>query len=159
MSLSKTTQRPLLLKKRGKTGLRTQFGALCWRIRKDKVEVALVRSRKRKRWIIPKGWPMHGMTPVAAAAREAWEEAGITGTCLPICIGLFSYQKLPREGGTPMPCVVAVFPLEVERVTDDFPEARARKRKWLTRRKAAELVSDPELAQIIRQFNPRVLRR
>ncbi|WP_344846731.1 NUDIX hydrolase [Celeribacter arenosi] len=158
MSPEKLIQRPVQLKKTGKTGLRTQFGALCWRVRKDQVEIALVKSRRRKRWIIPKGWPMHGMTPVAAASLEAWEEAGIRGQAMPICIGLYSYMKMPRDGSDPLPCVVAVFPLKARSCHDEYPECSDRKRKWVTCKKAAALVSEPELSQIIRRFDPSQLK-
>ena len=60
-----------------KTGLRTQFAALCYRLRKGKPEVLLVTSRRSKRWIIPKGWPQNGMLPAQSAAIEALEEAGV----------------------------------------------------------------------------------
>ena len=45
MSIAKTKQRPLRLADAGKRDVRTQFGALCWRKHKDKVQVLLVTSR------------------------------------------------------------------------------------------------------------------
>ncbi|MFC6583776.1 NUDIX hydrolase [Sulfitobacter aestuariivivens] len=54
--------------------MRTQFAALCYRVKKGKVQVLLVTSRGTKRWIVPKGWPMDGKTPAQSAALEAWEE-------------------------------------------------------------------------------------
>lgn len=150
-----TKQHPVKLGQSAKDGVRTQFGALIWRIRKDKLEVLLVKSRRRKRWIIPKGWPMDGQTPVQAAAVEAWEEAGVKGRPAPICIGLYSYIKFPKTSEPPVPCVVAVFPLKARELFDDYPEAHERKRKWVKQKKAASLVEEPELAQIIRRFDPR----
>jgi 8-oxo-dGTP pyrophosphatase MutT (NUDIX family) len=155
MSMIRARQHPVKLGRSTKDSVRTQFGALVWRYRKDKVQVLLIKSRRRKRWIIPKGWPMDGQTPVQAAATEAWEEAGIKGRPAPICIGLYSYLKYPRDGQPPMPCVVAVFPLKARWVFDKYPEADQRKRKWVTLKKAVEMVDDPELAQIIRHFDPR----
>ncbi|MBT8416205.1 MAG: NUDIX domain-containing protein, partial [Silicimonas sp.] len=76
MSLTRIKQRPLRLADGGKRDVRTQFGALCWRVVNDKVQVLLITSRRRKRWILPKGWPMDEATPVEAAQTEAWEEAG-----------------------------------------------------------------------------------
>ncbi|WP_153885555.1 NUDIX domain-containing protein [Microvirga tunisiensis] len=37
----------------------------------------LVTTRGRKRWIVPKGWPVPGLQPYESAAREAFEEAGL----------------------------------------------------------------------------------
>ena len=54
-----------------KTGLRTQFAALCYRMHKGKPEILLITSRRTQRWIIPKGWPQDGMRPAQSAAIEA----------------------------------------------------------------------------------------
>ena len=57
--------------------VRLQYGALPYRASKVRgVEVLLVTSRETKRWIIPKGWPIPGLSPSKSAAREAYEEAG-----------------------------------------------------------------------------------
>jgi 8-oxo-dGTP pyrophosphatase MutT (NUDIX family) len=50
-----------------------------YRIRDGKIEVMLITSSTRKRWIIPKGMIEPDMTPQDSAAKEAWEEAGIIG--------------------------------------------------------------------------------
>jgi 8-oxo-dGTP pyrophosphatase MutT (NUDIX family) len=142
-----------------KMGVRTQFGTLCWRIRNNKVQVLLVQTRRRKRWIVPKGWPMEGQTPAKAAATEAFEEAGVIGKVSPICIGLYSYTKYPRQSDEPLPCMVAVFPLKAEKTLKDYPEKGQRKRKWVSPQKAAEMASVPELGQILRNFDPSTLRR
>ncbi len=157
MSPIKTKQRRLKLGNTPKTGVRTQFGALCWRVKDDKLQVLLIKSRNRKRWIIPKGWPMHKATPAEAAATEAWEEAGVKGSPSEVCLGIYSYKKLRSPDTTPIPCVVAVFPLQVAEMLDDFPEKGQRKRKWMSPQKAASRVPFPELAQIIRKFDPRGL--
>ncbi|MGH1331489.1 MAG: NUDIX hydrolase [Paracoccaceae bacterium] len=149
-------QKTLKMRNAQKSDLRTQFGALCYRIRKDKVQVLLVTSRGTGRWIIPKGWPMDGATPAKAAKVEAWEEAGVQGRVYPVCVGLYSYFK--EIGPDRMPCIVAVFPVAVKRLCDEFPEAGTRKRKWVTPKKAAKMVDQPELGQLIAQFDPRGLR-
>lgn len=154
----RTKQRPMRLMGATKMGVRTQFGALCWRIRKDRVQVLLVQTRRRKRWILPKGWPMEGQTPAKAAATEAYEEAGIVGKVAPICIGLYHYTKFPRSKDGPVPCMVAVFPMKAEKILKDYPERGQRKRKWVSTKKAAEMASEPELAQILRHFDPRLMR-
>ncbi len=149
-------QLPISLPKGAKTDVRTQFGALCYRLRKKKVEVLLITSRTSKRWIVPKGWPMDGKTPAECAAIEAWEEAGVSGVSDGRCIGIFSYSKATDDLGE-LPCVAMVFAIEVQSMADTYPEAAERKRRWMSRKKAARLVDEPELSRIIRDFDPRVL--
>ena len=158
MSLAKIRQRPLRLGAKDKSDVRTQFGALCWRAEKGDVQVVLVTSRRTRRWVIPKGWPVDGATPAEAAAREAYEEAGVEGRASDICLGIYSYTKI-IEDEEALPCVVAVFPVKVKKVHRDWPERRERKRKWVSVRKAAAMVDTPELRRLLREFDPRTLPR
>ena len=157
MSLHTNRQMPLTLRTRSKTDLRTQFAALCYRITKDKTEILLITSRRSGRWIVPKGWPIAGKTPGETALIEAWEEAGVRGKASEHCIGIFSYLKM-TEPKTNLPCLGLVFPVKVKSLAKDYPEAGQRRRKWLRPKKAAARVSEPELAQIIRHFDPKSLR-
>lgn len=149
-------QHPVRLGRSAKKGVRTQFGALVWRYRKDKLQFLLITSRRRKRWIIPKGWPMDGATPVEAATTEAWEEAGVKGRAVPICVGLYSYLKDLENGKPPLPCMVAVFPIKARWMFPKYPEAHERKRKWVSPKKAATMVEEPELAELLRHFDPKL---
>ena len=138
---------------------RTQYGALCWRPAGTGVEILLVTSRDTGRWVIPKGWPIEGLDPAQSAAREAWEEAGARGVADPDCLGCYSYEKVLRrapEGqeDQTVPCVVAVYALQVARQIKDFPEARQRRCKWFSPEKAAARVDEPELAALIAGFRP-----
>jgi len=146
-------QRPILLAGAGKREVRSQFGAIPWRFKDGKVEILVVTSRGTGRWILPKGWPMHKATPAEAAATEAWEEAGVTGTPSQISAGFYSYTK--DIDGDNLPIVVAMFPLRVKKVHKDWPEKGQRKRRWVSRKRAAALLSEPELRQIIKHFDPR----
>ncbi|MCI2398893.1 NUDIX hydrolase [Aliiroseovarius subalbicans] len=136
--------------------MRTQFGVLCYRIRDGKVEVLLITTRGRGRWIIPKGWPMDGETPAGAAATEAWEEAGVTGKLSHDLLGFYAYQK--GRGRDRMPCMVAVFPLRVKKLAKNYPEAGQRRRKWVSLKKAVNMVREPELRKLIKGFDPRTIR-
>lgn len=153
MSMAPDTRFPILLSGSSKRDVRTQFAALCWRITKGRVEVLLISSRNTGRWVIPKGWPMDGLTPAEAAAQEAWEEAGVTGRIGPQAVGVYSYIK-PMDW-TNMPCLAMVFPLKVKTEHHIWPEAHQRKRRWFGRRKAATRVYEDELRQLILQFDPR----
>lgn len=157
MKFQMPTQLPISIRGAPKTGLRTQFAALCYRIRKERPEILLVTSRGSGRWIVPKGWPEHELTPAQAALREAWEEAGVRGTAIERCLGLFSYAKT-EENGDPLPCLAMLYPVLVNELAEDYPEAGQRRRKWMRRKKAARRVQEPELAHLIRTFDPRLLR-
>lgn len=136
-----------------KSGTKLQYGALCWRQGVDGVEVLLITSRDTGRWVIPKGWPIPGLAPEAAAAQEAWEEAGVEGVMNPICVGRFGYHKCLSVTAS-VPCAVAVFGMRVEGLAKTFPEVKERRRKWFSPAEAATLVAEPELALIISQFAP-----
>jgi 8-oxo-dGTP pyrophosphatase MutT (NUDIX family) len=139
-------------------GTRTQFGALCYRVVRGKVQVLLITSRTRRRWIIPKGWPMKRTKPARAAAVEAWEEGGVRGKVEETCIGYFSYVKYGEHRSEDLPCVVCVFPVKVKSLAKDFPERQQRKRKWFSPRQAAKKVAEPELRKMLKDFNPNRLR-
>ena len=71
-------------------------------------------------------------------------------------MGIFSYSK-ELEPGETLPCVVAIFPVEVKKLAKNYPERADRQRKWFSPKKAAKLVDDPELATIINNFDPATL--
>lgn len=96
---------------------------------------------------------MAGQTPADSAAQEAFEEAGIQGHAHPQCVGIYSYTK-GKPGGGALPCVVALYPVEVTRVLRRFPEQGERKRRWFSPKRAAEMVQEPELRQILCHFDP-----
>jgi 8-oxo-dGTP pyrophosphatase MutT (NUDIX family) len=143
---------PLHLGGTGKRDVRTQFAALPYRIARGRPEILLITSRETGRWIIPKGWPEHGLTASDSAAREAWEEAGIEGRVSDTCLGIYSYLKM-LDRRDRMPIVVAVFPIQVRRLRDDYPEKGQRKRKWFSRKKAAARVEEPELGLMLKGFD------
>lgn len=149
------TQLPISLPNGSKSDVRSQFAALCYRVKRGKVQVLLITSRASRRWIVPKGWPMDGKTPAESAAIEAWEEAGVRGVSDGRCIGIFSYSKDTDDQGA-LPCLAMVFAIEVRELSDVYPEASQRERKWLSRKQASKRVEEPELARILRDFDPRV---
>lgn len=126
-----------------------QTAALCLRPGAEGPEVLLVSNLSSKRWIIPKGWPMEGRTLAEAALQEAWEEAGVVGTVDRVAIGAFSYRKTVK-GGIPVSCRCDVFRVQVRDVEDQYPESGRRKRQWMSPRKAATLVEEPELKALLR---------
>ncbi|MEX0369045.1 MAG: NUDIX hydrolase [Tateyamaria sp.] len=149
-------QLPLSFGQAKKADVRTQFAALCYRVKNDKVQVLMITSRGTRRWIVPKGWPIDGKTPGDSAAEEAWEEAGVKGRVDHRPLGMFSYTKtLGDDAG--LPVVAMVYALRVKSLSTSYPESGERKRKWMSRKKAAQSVDSPELARILRDFDPRIM--
>ncbi|HEX4635545.1 MAG TPA: NUDIX hydrolase [Rhizomicrobium sp.] len=132
-----------------------QVAALCWRVKADStLEVLLITSRSRKRWIMPKGWLEPDMTPADNAAREAFEEAGVTGKVKAEPIGSYHYLKEKKDGGG-VPCQVDVFALAVSGQLEDWPEKNLRSYAWLPVDQAVSVVAEPGLRQILKDFRKR----
>ena len=125
-----------------------QVAALCTRKGAQGLEVLLVTSRGTGRWILPKGWPMPRRSLSEAAAIEAWEEAGVRGRVEDSPLGDYEAQK-DTDGGLAVPCRVAVYRLHVDSLSDKFPEAAMRNRRWFPPAEAATLVREPELQRIL----------
>lgn len=131
---------------------RLQVAALPWRKASEGVEVMLITSRETGRWVLPKGWPERGEAPCEAAAREAVEEAGLSGSISSASAGHYLYVKIDRSGGDDVPCEVYVYPLEVERVASKWKEQKVRERSWFSAEAAADMVEEPDLKTLIAEF-------
>jgi 8-oxo-dGTP pyrophosphatase MutT (NUDIX family) len=111
--------------------------------------ILLITTRGRGRWTIPKGWPKSGTSDRATAAKEAAEDAGISGKIGTSPIGSFAYTKRLHFYSW-VKCVVDVFMLRVKTHELDWQEKDARKVRWASPDEAAALVSDSELASLLR---------
>lgn len=129
---------------------RTQYAALPFRLKPHR-EVMLVSSRETKRWVLPKGWPMKGRKPHAAAAREAMEEAGLVGKIAKEALGSYHYHKRLKNGANVW-CEVVVFPMLVEKQRKSWPEQEQRTTRWFPLSEAAEAVAEPDLKAVILAF-------
>jgi len=135
----------------------TQYAALAWRgSGGSAVEILLITSRETRRWVIPKGWPIKGLKPHQAAAREAWEEAGVEGRLGARKIGSYEYEKR-LSGGQLQPVRVAVYPLQVLLTHQEWPEAHQRERLWTSATDAASRVEEPGLKRLLAAFPGRIL--
>ncbi len=131
---------------------RKQYAALPYRQLDDQgLQVMLITSRGTGRWIVPKGWPMAGLKPWRAAAREAYEEAGIVGEIDKRAAGRYDYEKL-LEDGTVTRCHVDVFPLRVEEELARWPEQDQRTRRWFSPEQAAALVQEEGLQSLLAEL-------
>jgi 8-oxo-dGTP pyrophosphatase MutT (NUDIX family) len=112
------------------------------------VEVMLITSRDTGRWVIPKGWPTLGLRPPDSAAREAMEEAGLTGQTADRSIGFYHYEKRLADGSAVL-CTVETFAFEVEEQLTSWPEQDQRRTQWFELQEAADAVQEPELSAMI----------
>ena len=151
MSSSNLIPLPLSIPSEHKRETRSQFGALCYRVVDEKIQILLITSRRTKRWIIPKGWPENGMTPAEIVAAEASEEAGVRGKLFERPIGVYCYEKIISEGSS-LPCIVTVYLLKVISLATEYKEENQRSRKWFTRKQAAKRVNEPDLAALIKSI-------
>ena len=74
---------------------------------------------------------------------EAYEEAGIDGKLL----------------AKPLLCTIGrtcfyLFPMEVTKVFEDWPEASFRKRKWIKLKKASNMLRHRPMGKILKNFFP-----
>lgn len=113
-----------------------------------KRQIVLITNKAGTRWVLPKGHleptdPTYGFR----AEREAWEEAGVKGELVPQAIGSYPYQKQGRDYR------VRVFLLNDCRLAEQWPEKEKRKRLLVTPSEAANLVREPELQVLLREFS------
>ena len=109
-------------------------------------QVVVVTSKKKKRWVLPKGVVNLGMSSAESARQEAFEEAGLVGTLRPDPIGSYVYQKW---GGS---CTVTLFVMDVVQLLDAWPEAHLRERELVSPEEAAARMREPELKQLLMRF-------
>ncbi|WP_275789159.1 NUDIX hydrolase [Pararhizobium gei] len=138
--------------------VRMQCGALCYRFKKKSAmpEMLLITSRDTGRWVIPKGWPMEGKLCHEAAAREAYEEAGVKGHASDEKIGFYMYDK-GLNNGLKVECMVQVYPVVVLDMLKNFPEKGSRKLEWVSFGEAAKRVAEPALKTLILSYEQRLL--
>jgi 8-oxo-dGTP pyrophosphatase MutT (NUDIX family) len=102
-----------------------------YRIRKARLEVALVTTSNGKRWSVPKGSIDDGEHPRDAAIREAEEEAGLKGLVARKPLG--RYEHVNDRGR----CSVAVYVMRVTKVLEHWLEDDVRRRRWMKSEAAA----------------------
>jgi phosphohistidine phosphatase len=123
----------------------TQSAVIPYRLRDGAPEILLVSSRKKTRWVVPKGIREPELSPAESAAKEAWEEAGARGEVGATPLGQYQYEKW---GGV---CTVDVFPMRVnELVEEEHWEESHRDRKWVSPDTAAKLLKEPALRAMVR---------
>lgn len=123
----------------------TQSSVIPYRLIGKQLQILIVSSSKNKHWLVPKGVQDPGTSPRDAAAKEAWEEAGVEGKVAKKPLGRYQFEKWGAS------CTVSVFPMEVTKI---LPEAewqeRHRGREWVSLETAAKRLHQPELVPMLR---------
>ena len=124
----------------------TQSAVIPYRIKDKELQILLITSIRRKKWIIPKGFIEFNFTAFESAKKEAYEEAGAIGTNETKELGFFISDKY--DGDTK----IIVYSMEVEKLKEEYPEMNMRKRKWFPAEEAIEKVTIPEVAEMIKKL-------
>jgi phosphohistidine phosphatase len=122
-----------------------QAAVIPYRIRKERIEVALVTRSRGKGWIVPKGSVDEGERPRDAAIREAEEEAGLRGVVTRKPLG--RYLHVNGDGR----CRVDVYLMRVTKVRQRWLEDEVRERRWMQVPDAAACLRT-ELQEFIRDL-------
>lgn len=118
-----------------KEGVRVQSGCIPYRKKDGITEVLLVKKKTKQAWW---GFCKGGLEPHLSkrdnAAKECFEEAGVTGTVTK-GIGKFEYRKDNLKQ------VVHMYAMEFHVELDSWPEQSTRTRKWFTLAEARDKLS------------------
>jgi len=127
-----------------------QSGVIPYRKRQGKLEVMLITSRNKGRWIIPKGVIEPDLDPRASAAKEAFEEAGVQGEVHRKLLGIYKHRKWGDM------CTVQIYAMKVRKVHRKWDETD-REREWLSLKDALERLSRNDLKRAMQRLS-RVVR-
>ena len=136
----------------GEDSVPTQYGVVPLRVEKGALRVLLITSRETRRWVVPRGNPIGGLSPSASAAQEAFEEAGVRGPVTEDPLGSYRYTK-KRKNGAAVPTNVQLFRMNVDEELESWPEAKERERRWFPLDEAADAVAEPDLKALLRRLD------
>ena len=125
-----------------------QAAVIPYRIRKERVEVALITTSTGKGWVLPKGSVDDGERPREAAIREAEEEAGLRGIVARRPVGRYHHAKgnnLRR---------VDVYLMRVTSELEHWLEDHIRRRRWMRVAEAADRLRE-ELQPLVYRLEAR----
>ncbi len=125
-------------------GIYHQSGVIPYRIHSKRgLELLLITSRNRKKWIFPKGIVENYLTPQDSAVKEAYEEAGIEGIVKSELFGSFTYNKWD---GT---CRVLLYLMQVKKELSSWPEDNFRTRSWFSYKTAMDQVKPKPVQKLL----------
>ena len=130
-----------------------QAGAIAYRVDHGRIEVLLITSRDKGRWIIPKGNIAAATPPHKAAKIEAYEEGGVKGKIEGSApLGFYTYSK-KKESRKRSSTSVEVYLLRVAKQVKNWPEKRERKLSWVPILDAINLVEEPGIVPLLQRVS------
>ena len=120
-----------------------QSAIIPYRIVEGEIQVLLITTRNKGKWIVPKGGIEKHLDSHESAEQEALEEAGVEGRVSPVSIGCY------RHGDADKDPIVEVFLMRVERELDTWDEDEERTRRWVGLDEAYQHVDEDGLKSIL----------
>lgn len=104
--------------------------------------------------MLPKGWPISGMSGADVARTEAVEEAGVDGIVAADPVGSYEYvkdrgQRSARRGRA------EVYSLQVTDERQVWKEMKQRERRWASATEGAVLVCETDLSRLLSDISLR----
>ena len=127
-----------------------QFGAIPFVLHEKEPLVLMITSRTHERWIFPKGGLEASETPVEAAQREAFEEAGVKGSAMADLS--YDVQAVKVTEGNSEDMIVTYFPLHFSEQMEEWPERKRRDRHWVTLADARKIAGGPDILDALEGF-------
>jgi 8-oxo-dGTP pyrophosphatase MutT (NUDIX family) len=121
-----------------------EIGALPYRIKKNRIELVLVKTRDGKRWILPKGHTEKRMSHADVAKMEAYEEAGVLGA-----IDKDNYAEVVMRRGIKR-TKLRIYPLKSKKVLNSWPESDERERVVVQSDDALKMITDKPLRKCVK---------
>lgn len=121
-----------------------------YRISNGSIELLLITSIKKQKWIFPKGFIEFNLSAFESAKKEAYEEAGVIGENETVELGSFDLKKKTRTSH------VKIFSMEVTKELKDYPEKNLRKRKWFNISDALENIENSDIKNFVHKLENKV---
>lgn len=122
-----------------------QASVIPYRSSESGLEFCLITSKKTGKWSLPKGTIRSEDSVSETIARQAYKEAGVRGELIEEPIGTYSYHKWETI------LEVVVLMMDVSECDEEWPDATARKRRWVSADEALGLLSKDDLKKILRK--------
>lgn len=121
-----------------------------YRISNGSIELLLITSIKKQKWIFPKGFIEFNLSAFESAKKEAYEEAGVIGENETVELGSFNLKKKNQTSH------VKIFSMEVTKELKDYPEKNLRKRKWFNVKDALENIENSDIKNFVHKLEAKV---
>ena len=121
-----------------------------YRISNGSIELLLITSIKKQKWIFPKGFIEFNLSAFESAKKEAYEEAGVIGENETVELGSFELKKKNQTSH------VKIFSMEVTKELKDYPEKNLRKRKWFNISDALENIENNDIKNFVLKLENKV---